>query len=93
MIITCIYPFSFLGTTCVQIVLQWDSGEVANWLGRNNYYHLQNWFLGYTGEDLVGLKKIAAQAPEFFFGKLERDLGFKSLLEMIRFKKMLDDII
>ena len=41
----------------------------------------------------MGLKKIAAQAPEFFFGKLEREFGFKSLLEMIRFKNMLDAII
>ncbi|XP_030845200.1 uncharacterized protein LOC764345 isoform X2 [Strongylocentrotus purpuratus] len=81
------------GTTCVQIVQQWDSGEVINWLRRNNYSHLQNWFLSYNGEDLMGLKRIAAQAPEFFFGKLEREFGFKSLLEMIRFKNMLDAII
>ncbi|XP_041472786.1 uncharacterized protein LOC121422047 isoform X2 [Lytechinus variegatus] len=81
------------GAVCLQLVQRWNSQEVVAWLGHNNLNHLSNWLQGYNGEDLVGLKKISTQAPEFFFGKLEREFGFKSLLDMIRFKKMLDDIV
>ena len=82
----------FLGTTCVQIVHQWDSGEVINWLRRNNYSHLQNWFLSYNGEDLLGLKRIAAQAPNSSLAT-RAGVRVQVAVGMIRFKNMLDAII
>ncbi|XP_071498021.1 uncharacterized protein [Diadema antillarum] len=80
------------GSTCAALVKEWDMQGVKMWLERKNYSHVQNWFLGYCGKDLLSLKRMANDAPDFFYRKMESDFGFRSLIEILRFRDMLDEI-
>ncbi|XP_038051204.1 uncharacterized protein LOC119724293 [Patiria miniata] len=74
-------------------VLTWTNDQVNAWLTKHGLAGLKNRFDGYSGQRLLGLKTISAEAPDFFYSELRKDLGFKSLLEIVSFKQALDEII
>ncbi|XP_071491518.1 uncharacterized protein [Diadema antillarum] len=80
------------GTTCAALMRGWGTGDVIMWLESKSFSHVQNWFAGYCGKDLLSLKRMANDAPEFFYRKMESDFGFRNLLEVLRFRDMLDEI-
>ena len=74
-------------------VSSWSSDQVSSWLVTNDLGELKNRFEGYNGQRLLGLKTISTDAPDFFFTEIKKDLGFKSLLDIVKFKQALDEII
>ncbi|XP_038051199.1 uncharacterized protein LOC119724289 isoform X3 [Patiria miniata] len=78
---------------CAKAVSAWTNDQVNAWLTKHGLVGLKNRFDGYSGQRLLGLKTISAEAPDFFYSELKKDLGFKSLLEIVTFKQALDGII
>ncbi|XP_071798545.1 uncharacterized protein [Asterias amurensis] len=74
-------------------VSSWSSDQVSSWLVTNDLGELKNRFEGFNGQRLLGLKTISTDAPDFFFTEIKKDLGFKSLLDIVKFKQALDEII
>ncbi|XP_033637503.1 uncharacterized protein LOC117298380 [Asterias rubens] len=74
-------------------VASWSTCQVSSWLAAHGLSELKNRFEGYNGQRLLGLKTIATDAPDFFFTEIKKDFGFKSLLDILKFKQALDEII
>ena len=74
-------------------VASWSTCQVSSWLAAHGLSELKNRFEGYNGQRLLGLKTIATDAPDFFFTEIKKDFGFKSLLDIVKFKQALDEII
>ncbi len=74
-------------------VASWTTSQVSTWLATHGLGELKNRFEGYNGQRLLGLKTISTDAPDFFFTEIKKDLGFNSLLDIVKFKQALDEII
>ena len=74
-------------------VARWDNARVLSWLASNGFGNLSRRFGGWSGEDLLSLKEVAKDAPEFFFRKMEAEFGMTTTLELVRFKTLLNKIV
>ncbi|XP_033109934.1 uncharacterized protein LOC117111170 [Anneissia japonica] len=63
--------------TSVNAVTQWTRLDVIQWAKQNSIKSRK--VANMTGEDLLFLQNLRKEAPEYFFGTLERKLGIRSL--------------
>ncbi|XP_070553248.1 uncharacterized protein [Ptychodera flava] len=73
-------------------VESWGYAEITTWLDRNGAGHLAPKLKKYTGRQLLTLKEICSEAPEFFYSSLKKDVGFRDLYDIALFKEALADI-
>ena len=78
---------------CSKEVSTWSQDDVMNWLHKCGLETYKAAFNGYDGQRLLGLKSISAEAPDFFYNALKSDMKFKNLLDIVKFKQAIDDIL
>ncbi|XP_070538016.1 uncharacterized protein [Ptychodera flava] len=80
------------GTLPIAGTAQWTNSDVNSWLDGIGLGHMKRKFTEYNGEMLVGLKLVASESPDFFYSSLKSDLGFKKLVDIIRFRSALERV-
>ncbi|XP_077984364.1 uncharacterized protein LOC144438999 [Glandiceps talaboti] len=73
-------------------VASWENGDVIAWLQEKGLVHLSSKFKRYSGRQILSLRKISVEAPEFFYAFLRKDLGLKDLYDIIIFKEALENL-
>ncbi|XP_070553260.1 uncharacterized protein [Ptychodera flava] len=73
-------------------VAMWGYTQITTWLVRNGLEHFAPKFKKFAGGQLLALRKICREAPEFFYGSLIKDLGFVDPYDIARFKEALEDM-
>ncbi|XP_077867140.1 uncharacterized protein LOC144356158 [Saccoglossus kowalevskii] len=70
----------------------WTNSDVMTWLEGIGLQHLKNRFREYNGEMILGLRLVGSESPDFFYSSLKSDLGFKKLIDIIKFRNALDKL-
>ncbi len=70
----------------------WSNMDISNWLDNNGLAETKPLLRKFDGSVLMGLRRMYMKAPAVYYTSLKEQLGFKDLVQILRFTNALEKL-